>query len=82
MLSGTKLRFNNQIEGQTDDLNTCMTRCVCETGIPPVAIKSKLVIFSIKVTAKVTVITNYFYDTSVIFSNFIITYRESFTGST
>ena len=29
-----------------------------------------------------TVYTNYFYDTSVIFSNFIITYREPFTGPT
>ena len=28
------------------------------------------------------VYTNYFYDTSVIFSNFIITYKEPFIGPT
>ena len=28
------------------------------------------------------VYTNYFYDTSIIFSNFVITYREPFTGPT
>ena len=34
------------------------------------------------VHTSISVYTNYFYDTSVIFSNLIITYREPFTGPT
>ena len=61
-LDGTEIRT----DGQMDDPITCTTtRCTQRT-------------FSLFQAMGITVYANYFYDTSVIFSNSFITYREPF----